>query len=84
MEMEDTLAISLKKSEVMQIIESLDHERERWVEIIHSTDDEDVNYDYQNDLTFMDELIHRFKTEAKKRFGDNIVELAHFPRGKSL
>ena len=76
--------ISFTKAEAMQIIESLDNERGRWAKILSTTDDEDVAFDYRNDIVAIDELISKFKQEAQKNFGKDIVELSHFPRGISM
>jgi hypothetical protein len=78
------LIISINYSEAMQIIESLDNERGRWAEIVGKTNDEDISLDYENDIIDIDELILRFKKEAQNVFGENIVELAHCPRGICL
>jgi uncharacterized membrane protein len=78
------LTITFDLAETAKIIESLDHERERWIEIANSTNNEDIARDYRNDIVYMDELISKFKTEAQKKFGENISEIAHYPRGISF
>lgn len=82
--MSDSMFIHFSKAEAMQIIESLDNERERWSQILNETNDEDVAFDYKNDIVAIDELISKFKQEAQKNFGKDIIELSHFPRGISM
>ncbi|MBA2367444.1 MAG: hypothetical protein H0V82_00285 [Candidatus Protochlamydia sp.] len=82
--MDDQMFIFFSKAEAMQIIESLDNERSRWSQIIKDTNDEDIVFDYKNDIVALDQLITKFKQAAQKDFGEDIVELSHFPRGISL
>ena len=82
--MEKYLVFLTNCSETMKIIEALDHERKRWLEIAETTDNADVKMDYEEDILVMDELIARFKKEAKKMYGDNVVKLANAKRGFTL
>lgn len=82
--MEKDLIFQTNCSETMKIIEALDHERRRWLEIAEKSDKEDEKMDYEEDILVMDELIDRFKKEAKKIYGENIVKLAHAKRGVTL
>jgi hypothetical protein len=68
----------------MQIIESLDNERDRRAKILSNTTDENIAFDYRNDIVYIDELIIRFRKAALEAFGTNVVEYAHFPRGISV
>lgn len=78
------MSINFSKAEAIQIIESLDDERARWSQILIDIDDEDVAFDYKNDIVAIDELISKFKQEAMINFGKDIIELSHFPRGISM
>lgn len=82
--MGENLIISSSYYETLNVIEALDNESERWAKIISETSDEDVKMDYEEDLYVLNQFILKFKKEAQKIFGDNIVKLAHAPKGVSL
>jgi hypothetical protein len=82
--MDDLLGSNMTNVEAMFMIEALDNERARWLEIIQLNKGDLEGFDYENDLVILEEFISKVKEEIIKKFDEDVIKFAHFPRGKRL
>ncbi len=61
------------------ILEALSMMEERWTSIIRSTEDEDVQADYGNDIAQLQILREGFECAALEAFGPHVKEFSREP-----
>lgn len=75
------MTLDLVSWEAKLVLEALRTLEAKWDAIIDSTEDEDVQSDYGNDLALLQLFIKRIEPEMSAEFGSSVKDFSRAPAG---